>query len=190
LPARWIADIDELIGLKDNGLNVGRSRIQPIVVVATPVLRLPNTTTDHDGSISTGAEPWLHVQGSRHFLDWLAGVRISLAFSTYQTGKVFFVGRKPDASLSVFERTFNHCMGLWASPDGRTMWLVAKFQVWRFEQAAAAVIPYRPATAEGDDAGIPAWAERGYDVAYVPRIGYTTGNLKHRRTPTATTSML
>ena len=25
--------------------------------------------------------------------------------------------------------------------------------------------------------GIPAWAERGYDVAYVPRVGYTTGDL-------------
>jgi uncharacterized protein (TIGR03032 family) len=38
-------------------------------------------------------------------------------------------------------------------------------------------IPYRNVPAEGDDAGLPAWAERGYDVAYVPRIGYTTGDL-------------
>ena len=117
------------------------------------------------------------MQGSRHFLDWLAEMRVSLAFSTYQTGKVFFVGRKLDTGLAVFERTFNHCMGLWASPDGRTLWLSSKFQVWRFEQAAAAVVPYQSAAAEGDDAGIPAWAERGYDVAYVPRVGYTTGDL-------------
>jgi uncharacterized protein (TIGR03032 family) len=68
-------------------------------------------------------------------------------------------------------------MGLWASGDSRTLWLVAKFQLWRFEQAAAAVVPYQRADAEGDDAGIPAWAERGYDVAYVPRIGYTTGDI-------------
>jgi uncharacterized protein (TIGR03032 family) len=134
-------------------------------------------TTDPQDTRPGAAEPWLHVQGSRHFLDWLADVRISLAFSTYQTGKAFFVGRKPDAGLSVFERTFNHCMGLWASPEGQTLWLVAKYQIWRFEQAGAAVVPYRPATAEGDDAGIPAWAERGYDVAYVPRIGYTTGDV-------------
>jgi uncharacterized protein (TIGR03032 family) len=134
-------------------------------------------TPEHDNSNATPAEPWLQVQGSRHFLDWLAETRISLAFSTYQTGKVFFVGRKPDAGLSVFERTFNHCMGLWASPDGQTLWLVSKFQVWRFEQAAATVVPYRPAPVEGDDAGISAWAERGYDVAYVPRVGYTTGDV-------------
>jgi uncharacterized protein (TIGR03032 family) len=104
-------------------------------------------------------------------------MRVSLAFSTYQTGKVFFVGRKLDGGLAVFERNFNHCMGLWSSPDSRTLWLVAKFQVWRFEQAAAAVVPYQRANAEGDDTGIPAWAERGYDVAYVPRIGYTTGDI-------------
>src|SRR5262245_29723641 len=130
----------------------------------------------HEGTPAV-AGAWLNVQGSRHLLDWLAEMRVSLAFSTYQTGKVFFVGRKPDMGLAVFERTFNHCMGLWASPDSRTLWLVSKFQVWRFEQAAAAVVPYRPAAAEGDDAGMPAWVERGYDVAYVPRIGYTTGDI-------------
>jgi uncharacterized protein (TIGR03032 family) len=128
-------------------------------------------------STSTAAEPWLHVQGSRHFLDWLAEMRVSLAFTTYQTGKVFFVGRKLDHSLAVFERTFNHCMGLWASPNAQSLWLVAKFQIWRFEQSAATVVPYRPAQAEGDDASVPAWTERGYDVAYVPRVGYTTGDV-------------
>jgi hypothetical protein len=31
--------------------------------------------------------------------------------------------------------------------------------------------------AEGNDSSIPAWTERGYDVAYVPRVGYTTGDI-------------
>ena len=132
---------------------------------------------DQDGTPTTATQPWLQVQGSRHFLEWLAEMRISLAFSTYQTGKLFFVGRKLDSGLAVFERTFNHAMGLWASTDGKTLWLSSKFQLWRFEQAPAAVVPYQSAAAEGDDAGIPAWAERGYDVAYVPRVGYTTGDL-------------
>jgi uncharacterized protein (TIGR03032 family) len=123
------------------------------------------------------AEPWLRVQGSRHFLDWLAEVRVSLAFTTYQTGKIFFVGRKPDTSLAVFERTFNHCMGLWAAADSRTLWLVSKFQIWRFQQSPATLAPYRPAPVEGDDTDIPAWAERGYDFVYVPRVGYTTGDI-------------
>jgi uncharacterized protein (TIGR03032 family) len=125
----------------------------------------------------TAAQPWLQVQGSRHFLDWLAEIRASLAFSTYQTGKIFFVGRKPDTGLAVFERTFNHCMGLWASSNSQTIWLSSKYQIWRFEQAAAAVVPYQRAPAESDDAGAPAWTERGYDVVYVPRIGYTSGDI-------------
>lgn len=134
-------------------------------------------TSDTIDTRTAGAEPWLQVQGSRHFLDWLAEMRVSLVFSTYQTGKVFFVGRKLDNVLAVFERTFNHCMGLWASPDAGTLWLSSKFQLWRFAQAPAAVVPYRPAASEGDDGGIPAWVERGYDTAYVPRVGYTTGDL-------------
>ena len=80
----------------------------------------PNTT-------AAAKEPWLQVQGSRHFLDWLAEAGVSLAFSTYQTGKLFFIGRKVDHSLAIFERTFNHCMGLWAAPDARTLWLSSKF---------------------------------------------------------------
>src|SRR5262249_47202908 len=79
--------------------------------------------------------------------------------------------------LSLFERTFNHCMGVWASADGRTLWASSKFQLCRFEQAAAAVVPYQPPAAAPRSPGLPAWARRGYDVAYVPRVGYTTGDL-------------
>jgi uncharacterized protein (TIGR03032 family) len=134
-------------------------------------------TNDDANPLATSSEPWLHAQGSRHFLDWLAEMRVSFAFSTYQTGKLFFIGRKVDAGLAIFERSFNHAMGLWASPDGRTLWLSSKFQIWRFEQAPAGVVPYQPTAAEGDDDGVPAWAARGYDMAYVPRVGYTTGDL-------------
>jgi uncharacterized protein (TIGR03032 family) len=133
----------------------------------------PDTLT----STAAAAEPWLQVQGSRYFVDWLAEMRCSLAFTTYQTGKTFFVGRKVDGSLAVFERTYNHCMGLWASPDAQTLWLVAKFQIWRLERATADAVPYRPAAAQSDDAGGLHWTQRGYDVVYVPRVGYTTGSI-------------
>ncbi|MBI5761431.1 MAG: TIGR03032 family protein [Planctomycetales bacterium] len=127
----------------------------------------------------SASQPWLNVLGSRHFLDWLAEQRISLAFTTYQTGKMFFVGRKPDHAISVFERTFNHCMGLWAAPDAQTLWLSTKFQIWRFEKAPAQVVPHAPVETDQPSPGseIPAWVQRGYDVAYVPRVGYTTGDL-------------
>ena len=76
-------------------------------------------------------EPWIEVTGSRHFADWLAEQRVSLAFTTYQAGKLFFLGQHPDGRLAVFERTFNRCMGLWG--DGQTLWLSSLYQLWRFE---------------------------------------------------------
>ena len=141
-------------------------------------------------SRASASQPWLNAMGSRYFLDWLAEQRISLAFTTYQTGKLFFVGRKSasgagmptgeaDQAISIFERTYNHCMGMVASPDGRTLWVSSRYQLWRFEQAPAAVVPYRQAegtAADGDDAqAVPQWTARGYDFAYIPRAATPPG---------------
>ena len=67
---------------------------------------------------STNAgQPALELFASRQFTSWLAEQRLSLAFTTYQTGKLFLLGLQPDGRLSVFERTFNRCLGLWG--DGQ-----------------------------------------------------------------------
>ncbi|MGH8582813.1 MAG: TIGR03032 family protein [Gammaproteobacteria bacterium] len=100
----------------------------------------------------------LKVLCSRHFAPWLAQEDISLAFSTYQSGKLFLLGRKPECELAVFERTFNRCMGLWG--DGETLWASTAFQLWRFDNVLA-----------------PSQTEQGYDRLFVPRVGYTTGDL-------------
>jgi uncharacterized protein (TIGR03032 family) len=103
-------------------------------------------------------EPWVEVSASRNLADWLEQERISLAFTTYQTGKLFLLGRHPGGQLAVFERTFNRCMGLWA--DGQTLWMSSLYQLWRFENVLAAGESYQ-----------------GCDRLYVPKIGYTTGDL-------------
>ena len=108
--------------------------------------------------MTTPATPSFQLHTSRHFPAWLAEQGISLAFSTYQTGKLFLVGLKASGELSVFERTFNRCMGLWS--DGRTLWMSSAFQLWRFENALAA----------GESEG-------GFDRLFVPRLGYTTGDI-------------
>jgi uncharacterized protein (TIGR03032 family) len=100
----------------------------------------------------------LDCYASRHFPAWLAQQRISLALTTYQTGKLFLIGLKTTDRLSIFERTFNRAMGLWS--DGQTMWLAAAFQLWRFENVLA-----------------PGNVLDGYDRLYVPRVGYTTGDV-------------
>src|SRR5262245_46113 len=103
-------------------------------------------------------EPWLEVLGSRHFPAWMAEQHQSLAFSTYQTGKLFLLGLRPDGQLSIFERTFNRAMGLWS--HGPMLWMSSQYQLWRFENALA-----------------PGSQHQGYDALYVPRAGFTTGDL-------------
>lgn len=104
------------------------------------------------------AEPKLQLLASRHFTTWLAEQRVSLALSTYQSNKLFLVGRQPDGQLSGFERTFARCMGLWS--DGQTIWLTSQFQVWRLENALQ-----------------PEELADGFDRLYVPRVGYVTGDV-------------
>ncbi len=68
-------------------------------------------------------KPKLELVPSRQFPEWLAGEGASLAFTTYQAGKVLLIGTKEVRRLSVFERTLNRCMGMAAAgnrPDPRT----------------------------------------------------------------------
>ncbi|MCC5623868.1 DUF4915 domain-containing protein [Nostoc sp. CHAB 5715] len=40
---------------------------------------------------------------------------------------------QPSKQLSVFERTFERCMGLWA--DDKSLYMSSLYQLWRFENA-------------------------------------------------------
>ncbi len=107
---------------------------------------------------AAAATPKFEVTSSRQFPEWMAGERLSLAFTTYQAGKLFLLGLNPKGRLSVFERTFNRCMGL--AGDGQTLWMSTLYQLWRLENALA-----------------PGETAEGYDRFYIPRTAYTTGDL-------------
>lgn len=100
----------------------------------------------------------LRLTPSRQFPNWLAEQDASLAFTTYQAGKLFLVGSGADGKLSIFERTFNRCMGLWT--DSQTVWMSSLYQIWRMENVLPAGEAYN-----------------GYDRLYVPQVGYTTGDI-------------
>lgn len=104
------------------------------------------------------AAPSFELIGSRQLPNWLAEQRTSLAFTTYQAGKLFLLGVEPDQSLSIFERTYNRCMGLCAHGD--TLWMSSLVQLWRFENVLA----------KGT-------SHDGYDAMFVPRLAYTTGDI-------------
>jgi len=103
-------------------------------------------------------EPSLEMSGSRQFTSWLAEINASLAFTTYQSGKVFLIGLQENGRLSIFERTFNRCMGLGLTDDG--FFMSSLYQMWRFQNVLEA----------GQNIS-------GYDRAYLPINGHTTGDL-------------
>ncbi len=108
--------------------------------------------------LSAPPTPSLEINGSRQFTAWLYEQNLSLAFTTYQAGKVFFIGLQPNGQLSVFERTFNRCMGLYG--EGSIFYMSSLYQLWRFENALE-----------------PGQTHNDYDCLYVPQVGYVTGDL-------------
>lgn len=97
---------------------------------------------------------------SRGFNGWLDVLGGSLAFTTYQAGKIFMLGLKPDGKLSVFERSYPRCMGLGVSPDGRTLLMATHYQLYRFDNV------------------LPKDARQGdYDAVYAPHQTWITGDI-------------
>jgi uncharacterized protein (TIGR03032 family) len=107
----------------------------------------------------TAAQPAFEINTSRQFLAWIAEQQVSIALTTYQIGKLFTLGLKPNGELAVFERSFNRCMGLCSSADGYGFYLSSLYQIWRFENSLAA----------GENAD-------GFDAIYIPQMGFTTGD--------------
>lgn len=101
------------------------------------------------------------LSSSRFFPAWLAESRCTIAITTYQAGKLFLLGLKPDGRLSIFERTFARSMGVAVSDDGRTLALATEYQIHRFDNVL-------PAGQTSDD---------GVDAIYAPHAAWVTGDV-------------
>src|SRR3954447_15056702 len=69
------------------------------------------------------------------FAEWLARIDASLALTTYQAGRLIFVGLRPDGTIRAHERLIEHSQGLWT--DGTELWVSGKSILWRFVDALA-----------------------------------------------------
>ncbi len=127
----------------------------------TQTMTTPNSgaATAPDATPPAPAPGTSQISVSRGLSAWLAAHRTSLAFSSYQTGQLFLVGRHPNGTISFNQQNFNRAMGLsWS--NGR-LYLGSLCQVWRLENML------RP-------------GERGngaFDVVLVPRNAQTTGDI-------------
>ncbi len=102
----------------------------------------------------------LELNASRQFCSWLAEKNASISFSTYQAGKLFFIGLDDKQQMSVFERTFPRCMGIGYDAKTQALWVASLYQIWRFENNLQANESYN-----------------GYDRVYVPQVSFTTGDV-------------
>jgi uncharacterized protein (TIGR03032 family) len=100
----------------------------------------------------------VNISCTRGLADWLLRNNVSLAFTSYQTGRLYLVGVDDQGRVAFQERFLARAMGLWA--DQQRILVATIFQIWRFEN----VLPV-PHTGPGPDRH------------YVPRVAHTTGDL-------------
>src|SRR5262245_21902245 len=104
-------------------------------------------------------DPIFSVHTSRGFAAWLKQQNASIAITTYQVGKLFFLGAGQDGKLWVFNRNIGRCLGLACAQ--RDLWVTADTQIFRFVDAL------EPAQKSPE----------GHDAFYVPQVSYFTGDL-------------
>lgn len=90
---------------------------------------------------------------------WLAEERLSLAFTTYQSGGLYFLGLDAGGGIALSGCTFDRAAGLCA--DGGRLHLAGRSQLWRL-----------------DDALKPGGDWQGHDRLYAPRLAWVTGPLQ------------
>lgn len=95
---------------------------------------------------------------SRKMAAWLRSQGISLAFTTYDVGKIFAVGIGATGDLAFSERTFARPMGLGVHDNG--FWVGTLHQLWRFDNYLA-----------------PGVRHKDHDALYVPSMAVTTGDV-------------
>lgn len=89
---------------------------------------------------------------------WLQSNHAAIALSSYQTGRLYLVGSKPDGRINFHLVGTGRAMGLWG--DSQRLILATKNQLVRFENVLG------PDQRVGEA-----------DRHYVPRVAHTTGDL-------------
>ncbi|MEH2233750.1 MAG: TIGR03032 family protein [Nostoc sp.] len=100
----------------------------------------------------------LEINASEQFGSWLCKQNLSLAFTTYQTNRLFFVSSQANGQIKLNERLFDKPMGLYLA--GKSLYMTTRYQLWHFDNFL------------GND------EKHGEcDRLYVPRTAYTTGDV-------------
>lgn len=96
---------------------------------------------------------------SRGLSGWLGQNRLSLAITSYQSGRIYLVGSDKQGRVSFFERIFERAMGVVG--NAQRIYLGGLYQLWRFENIL------RPNEV----------IHGQFDKCYVPRNAQTIGDV-------------
>jgi uncharacterized protein (TIGR03032 family) len=88
---------------------------------------------------------------------WLANQRVSLAFTTYQSGNLILLGRTPEVKIAWMMRRLDRPMGMHASAT--ELYVSTQSQLWRFVDVLE-----------------PGESHEGHDRMFVPRQSWITGD--------------
>ena len=88
--------------------------------------------------------------------DWMRRNRVSVAFTSYQSGRLYLLGSDPKGRLSFHERIYQRAMGIVG--NGQRLFMGGLYQIWRFENIL------RPGQT----------ANEMFDRCYVPRNAHYT----------------
>lgn len=117
----------------------------------------PEQNAKPQGKLGAPLTP-ANISCSRGFANWLRANHVSLALSSYQTGRLYLVGLRPDGRVHFHEAGVGRAMGLWADPQ--RILLATQNQLIRFENVLG------PDQRVGEA-----------DKHYVARVCHTTGDL-------------
>jgi uncharacterized protein (TIGR03032 family) len=118
----------------------------------------PETQGAPPDAATPNAQAPARITCSRGMADWLIRHNTSLAFTSYQSGRLYLVGVDEKGAVSFHERFLARAMGLWS--DGQRLLVSTIFQLWRFENILG-----------------PNERIDGADRHYVPRVAHTTGDI-------------
>ena len=139
--------------------------LEPVTAEAPIPAAEPSGTPDAAGAAGAAPKPpditqmKVEKSCSRGLAAWLAGNRLSLAISSYQTGRLYLVGSDKSGRVSFFERIFERAMGIVG--NAQRLYLGGLYQLWRFENVLRS-----NEVIHGQ-----------FDKCYVPRNAQTIGDL-------------
>ncbi|PZD74981.1 Lipopolysaccharide assembly protein B [Acaryochloris thomasi RCC1774] len=123
----------------------------------TASLNEPRLSSTPGGDAGVAA-PTLEATHSEGFGHWLQQQQLSLAFTTYQTNRLFCLGTTQAGKMALHERLFDKPMGLFAQ-DNR-LYMSTRYQIWQLDNLLR-----------------PGELRQGCDLIYTPKLAHTTGDL-------------